>query len=268
MRTLKVASKVAVALVVLVMLGGCCQEQERQVGILKLDNGELRKLLLDEQQKTAVLGERIVSFQNNGTKLGDVIVSKDQAIKILQDRVALLDSQLAAANKSYENLVKQIADRPAAGGGGALPVRVNRLLKALAANYPGLLTFDSASGQLRFSSDVTFDLGKDDLKANAAEAIKKLAMILVQNEEAKPIRVAVIGHTCTTRIAKAATKARFGDNQGLSEARAKAVGNLLTQGGVDAMRLNVSGVGSNQLLDKANPKSGRNRRVEIFLSMP
>lgn len=268
MRIFKVASKVAAALMVLVILGGCCQGQERQVGILKLDNGELRKLLLDEQQQTAVLNERILSFQNDGTKLGDVIVSKDQYIKSLKTQVATLQSQLAAANKSYEDLVKQVANRPAGGSGGALPGRVNRLLKALAANYPGLLTFDSASGQLRFSSDVTFDLGKDDLKANAAEAIRKLAAILVQNEEAKPIRVAVVGHTCTTRIAKAATKARFGDNQGLSEARAKAVGNLLTQNGVDAARINTSGVGSSQLLDKANPKSGRNRRVEIFLSMP
>jgi len=52
----------------------------------------------------------------------------------------------------------------------------------------------------------------------------------------------------------------------LSEARAKSVMNFLVGEGIDVARIRVHGMGSSQLKVPDNPKSPKNRRVEIVLS--
>lgn len=268
MKSLKVAGQIAAVVAALVMLGGCCgQDLERQIGVLKLDNAELRKMLTDEQQKNLVLNERIGSLQNDATKLNDVIDSKNQTIKILEEKVASLQKSLDERNAAYDLLVGRLGAPGGGRGGAPLPKEVNRLLKALASNYPGLLTFDEETGQMRFASDVTFDLGKVDIKPEAQKALRELAAILAQ-EQAKPVVLRIVGHTCTTRIAKPETLAKYPTNQVLSEARAKSVGDFLVQSTIDNSRITTLGMGESQLIDAANPKGARNRRVEIFLSMP
>lgn len=267
MKRFKVAGQFAAVAVALVMLGGCCgQDLQNQIGVLKMDNAELRKLLADEQQKNSVLNERIGSMQNDSAKLNDVIDSKNQTIKILEEKVASLQRSLDERNAAYDRLVARLGE-PGARGAAPLPAEVNRLLKALAANYPGLLSFDEESGQMRFASDVTFDLGKVDIKPDAQKALRELAAILAQ-EQAKPVVLRIVGHTCTTRIVKPDTLAKFPNNQALSEGRAKSVGDFLVQNTIDSSRITTQGLGESQLIDAANPKGARNRRVEIFLSMP
>lgn len=267
MRTLKVAGKVALLAVVLVILGGCCDEQKRDIARLRIDNGELRRLLLDEQKKTEVLNERLASYQNDGSRLNEVIRSRDQTIAGLNDRIAALEQSLRDRNAAYEALVGKLSGPPVVGG--PLPAGTAQLLKALQANYPGMLEFDEASGQLKFASDLTFDLGKADLKPGAVDALKQLAGILNQ-DEAKPIRVDVIGHTCNTPLVKPATIAEFKNNQGLSEARARAVSSILIQQGVDVGRIHNKGMGDTQPLvpNTSKENKARNRRVEVYLSMP
>ena len=132
-----------------------------------------------------------------------------------------------------------------------------------------MLEFDEATGRLRFTSDVTFDLGSDTVKANAAEALRRMAAILNQ-DEAKPIRVDIVGHTCNTRIVKPATLARFPNNQALSEGRAGSVSKILIAGGVDAGRISTRGMGDTQSVvpNDTTANRARNRRVDVFLSMP
>jgi len=265
MTILKVAGHVAVVVVMTVLLGGCCQDQERTIGILKIDNSELRKSLIDEQKANERLNERVRSYENDAKRLGELIASRDQTIRNLNDRIAVLQAAKDKRDAEYQKLVDQLAGMGAARQG--IPRETTQLLKALVSTYPGLLEFDEATGRLRFSSDLTFEKGKADVNAQATEALGKLAAILNQ-AAAKAVRVEVIGHTCTTPIVKPETKVLFGTNQVLSEKRAEAVAKILTAGGIAPERIVTRGMASTRLLVPSEPKSARNRRVEVFLSMP
>jgi len=265
MTILKVAGHVAVVVVMTVLVGGCCQDQERTIGILKIDNSELRKMLIDEQKVNERLDERIRSHENDGKRLADLIASRDQTIQNLNDQMARLQAAKDKRDAEYQKLVDQLAGMGA--GRGGLPKETTQLLRVLVGTYPGLLEFDEATGRLRFSSDLTFEKGKADVNAQGAEALGKLAAILNQ-DEAKTLRVEIVGHTCTTPIVKPETKALFPTNQVLSEKRAQAVATILTAGGVASERIATRGMGSTQLLVPGEPKGARNRRVEVFLSMP
>jgi flagellar motor protein MotB len=75
-----------------------------------------------------------------------------------------------------------------------------------------------------------------------------------------PGEVTVEGHTDTDRPGP---NLRFENNTHLSRARAQSVVEALTRLGVDGRRMKVAAFGSSRLLDAANGKSSRNRRVEI-----
>lgn len=154
-----------------------------------------------------------------------------------------------------------------------VPVETAKAIQDLADQYPGLFTFDPNTGMFRFNSDITFDSGSAVVKAQAREALTKLAQILI-NDKVKDRRMTIIGHTDGDRVAKAATIANLKalnkspDNMGLSEARAEAVASVLQSGGVDAARMATAGRGQSQpIADNKTPAGkARNRRVEIFLT--
>jgi len=64
-----------------------------------------------------------------------------------------------------------------------------------------------------------------------------------------------------------ATVRRFGDNRGLSLARARAVSEALQSAGLPGERIMVAGWGPHRPLVPNNPSGGtrENRRVEIFV---
>jgi outer membrane protein OmpA-like peptidoglycan-associated protein len=146
-------------------------------------------------------------------------------------------------------------------------------IEDLAQKYPGLFVYDRARGMLRFSSDITFDSGSSVVKPQARAALDTLAQIL-NREQVKDRRMTVIGHTDSDRVRKPETIARLkglgkpADNQGLSEARAEAVAEVLRQGGIDPGRIVTSGKGQTQPISDNASAAGKasNRRVEIFLS--
>jgi type VI secretion system protein ImpK len=73
----------------------------------------------------------------------------------------------------------------------------------------------------------------------------------------------VVGHTDNVPI----RSLRFPSNQALSEARAQTISSLLTSSGVDASRMQVSGVGDGQPVANNGTDEGRreNRRVEVTI---
>ena len=77
--------------------------------------------------------------------------------------------------------------------------------------------------------------------------------------------VEVVGHSDITPLNK--TKAKWGTNKRLSEARAQSVATELSRHGVPACRMEVKGMGSAQLLDASNSKRAhaKNRRVEVVV---
>lgn len=110
---------------------------------------------------------------------------------------------------------------------------------------------------LNMPSGVTFGFDSSDLTPTANSALSDVANVLMQYPDT---RVNIAGHTDSTGDA--------GYNQGLSERRARSVGNYLSRAGVSGGRLNMMGYGENQPVASNSNESGRaqNRRVEITLT--
>lgn len=110
---------------------------------------------------------------------------------------------------------------------------------------------------LNMPSGVTFGFDSSNLTPAANSALSDVANVLVQYSDT---RVNIAGHTDSTGDA--------GYNQGLSERRARSVGNYLMQSGVSGNRLNMVGYGENQPVASNDTENGRaqNRRVEITLT--
>lgn len=148
----------------------------------------------------------------------------------------------------------------------ALPDSVLSRLKYFGLLYPEFVEFDPDEGRLRFGSDLAFNLGSDRINIMAERAFLELATIL-NAEDAQPLRVTVIGHVCEIPMLRPEMVARFKDNQGLSEARAKAVRTVLVKAGVPANRVEAIGKGDAEPITGSDTPGGlaRNRRVDILL---
>lgn len=110
---------------------------------------------------------------------------------------------------------------------------------------------------LNMPSSVTFGFDSSDLTSDARSALNEVANVVAQYTDT---RINIAGHTDSTGDASY--------NQRLSERRAQAVGNYLSQNGVSSSRLNTMGYGANQPVTSNNTDQGRaqNRRVEITLT--
>ncbi len=116
---------------------------------------------------------------------------------------------------------------------------------------------DSNTGRMvaEIAGDVLFSSGQATIKTDAKKQLDRIAKTLNSKYSGASIRVE--GHTDTDKI----TKSKWGSNQALSEARADAVKNYLSQKGVSSSRISTTGLGSTQ------PKStkAQSRRVEIVV---
>lgn len=105
------------------------------------------------------------------------------------------------------------------------------------------------------AGDVLFASGQATIKTDAKKQLDRIAKTLNSKFSGASIRIE--GHTDSDKI----TKSKWGSNQALSEARAEAVKNYLSQKGVSSSRISTTGLGSTQ------PKStkAQSRRVEIVV---
>ena len=120
-----------------------------------------------------------------------------------------------------------------------------------------LQTRDTERGLIVNMSDVLFDTGKFSLRPLAREKLAKVAGIISGHPG---LRLQVEGHTDSVG----------GDeyNQRLSEQRAGAVRDYLSQSGVPANSLSAAGFGKSQPVASNDTAAGRqtNRRVELVVS--
>jgi chemotaxis protein MotB len=130
-----------------------------------------------------------------------------------------------------------------------------------------MITFDEATGMVKFKSDLLFEKGSDVVAAEAAELIKKLCEI-VNSKAAEGFDVIIAGHTDDMPIRKTETMSQHPTNWHLSVHRAISVEKLMETNGINPKRLSVRGFGeyrpleANEADKKGNPM---NRRVEIYL---
>ena len=154
-----------------------------------------------------------------------------------------------------------------------LPPAVVRSLRDLARENPDILSYDEATGRLRFAADLTFDSGSNVVKPQAKTLLVKLAGILNQ-DVAKGVKADILGFTDSDKVSKPATISllkglnKGQNNQGLSEARSESVAAILAGGGMGASRMTTKGMGEASPVGDNKTVAGKaqNRRVEIFLS--
>jgi len=103
-------------------------------------------------------------------------------------------------------------------------------------------------------SDISFDVGRADIKPNMRPVLDQFAQGLDQT-----MRVRIIGHTDST--------GSDAINDPLSVDRANAVKRYLESRGVDGSRIDTAGRGEHEPVADNSTDAGRarNRRVEIFL---
>ena len=215
--------------------------------------------------------------------LEEQIVSLEDELDAERGTVRTMQGQLSESRHSYNSLESQYSElntsidvidaetedylrRIAQLELGPLPADVEDAITRLAMQYPNLLAFDARLGMLRFSSDLTFDLGSVELKPDAIATLETLASILTAASAAN-LEARVVGHTDNVPIRRAETRRLHPTNMHLSVHRAIAVQDVLVLSGVPENRILVAGFGDSQPIIPNGPRGAvENRRVEIFLA--
>ncbi|MEM9419530.1 MAG: OmpA family protein [Planctomycetota bacterium] len=200
---------------------------------------------------------------------------KDRQIELLRGAKnpnADLQAQLADAladRAALESAVAKLKDQLSRAGTIPIPVELADELARLAEANPDLMSYNEKTGAIRFRSDVTFGSGKAEVREQAAPIVERLAQVL-SSPVASEYEVRVVGHTDNVPIKNAFVKQQFGDNWGLSTARAVAVMKGFRSAGIPESRMSVAGYGEFRPIEANGPKgSAANRRVEIYLvAMP
>lgn len=113
--------------------------------------------------------------------------------------------------------------------------------------------------KLEIPSDISFDTGRADIKANFRPILDKFATGLQSNPAA---RVTIIGHTDSTGSDAV--------NDPLSVNRAASTRNYLVNKGIASSRISIDGRGSHEPIapNDTDANRAKNRRVEIFVAEP
>lgn len=154
-------------------------------------------------------------------------------------------------------LIGAAAGAAIGGGVGAyMDAQENELRKDLAGTGVGV-DRQGDNIVLNMPSSVTFAVDSSELRAPARQALNDATAVMRKYPKT---RINVAGYTDSTGSAAY--------NQRLSERRAQAVADYLSQGGIAASRITTVGYGERQPVASNATESGRaqNRRVEITLT--
>ena len=128
------------------------------------------------------------------------------------------------------------------------------------------LTVGEGGGHISVSQDLAFGKGSDTLNERTKAAIHDLARQL-KGADYADTTIIVVGHTDSTPVVKAGTKAKFGDNFGLSAMRSAAVVRELVKAGISGKRVRGVFRGEHAPAKSNASADGKkaNRRVDIYL---
>lgn len=167
------------------------------------------------------------------------------------------DAAVAAANAA-EQRAREAEERAAAA----------EAARTAQASQPGGGGWETSAGSrpytppaqptvLTMAGDVAFASGSADLTAAGKKELDGIVRTINSNYAGNSIKIE--GYTDNTPLVK--TKAKWGSNLGLSQARAESVMRYMASKGIDSSRMEAVGMG------EANPKSTKalSRRVEIHI---
>ncbi len=206
------------------------------------------------QRKNAELEVSNAAAQRSKLQLEARTNEADQAKQqaaMAQQTVEQKNAELAAKTAEADAARQQAANAQASAQ------QDKASLAALQAQMDELHAKKTARGMVITLGDVLFDTGKAKLKSGGERDVQRLADFMQRYPERK---VLIEGYTDSTGSSSY--------NQTLSEERASAVSNALTNLGVSADRVSTKGYGKAYPVASNNNVAGRqlNRRVEIVLS--
>ena len=225
----------------------------------------------DLKAQNRIQQERIGQLESQLSECNQTLDQKNKELQSLLGKsgadlqaksayIAALEADLEQKKALIARMQEQLLQ-----GGAMLPPEMNVLLKDFAGKNPDLVSFDEATGSLKFKSDLLFKAGSDEVNVSAKEAIKTLAGIM-NNPEAKQFDMAIVGHTDDQPIN--VSRQNHPTNWHLSVHRAISVLNMLAQNQIAEERMCAKGYGEFRPAAPNKPnKAGNaaNRRVEIFI---
>jgi len=205
----------------------------------------------------------------NGT-LGTLAADKQR----LEQENQSLKANLDLANQRIDNMASannQLADKyrdilTSSTNTNPLNSDQIRQLEELRQKYPEF-EFDPQTGVSKFSTDLLFMSGSDQITPRSLEILREFTNI-VNKPDAQNLKILVVGHTDDQPIAKA--RMRHATNWHLSTNRACSVVMAMRNSGIANERMEAAGYGENQPLtpNTSDAARAKNRRVEIFLLAP
>ena len=180
----------------------------------------------------------------------------------LKQKIALYEQTIREKDSLIEQLKQKLLT-----GGTALPPELTNLLEEFAKANGGMVTYDAERGIVKFSSDLLFNKGSDEVATTAANAVKSLCTIM-NTPQAMEFDIIIAGHTDDIPIQKPETLKLHPSNWHLSVHRAISVEKIMESDGVSPQRMSVRGFGEYRPIVPNAPNKGgaeQNRRVEIYI---
>jgi chemotaxis protein MotB len=238
----------------ILLAGGCSSELQD----LRIQNDTQRKRIadLESQLQTATLQlEQLQRQLSTAREKGGV------EAETLQAKVTALEEDLAKKNELIASLQQRLLF-----GGAQLPVELSTKLEDFAKKY-NMVTYDASRGIVKFTSDLLFDKGSDNVSAEATKALAALCGIL-NSDEAKKFDIIIAGHTDDIPIRRPETVAKHPTNWYLSANRAIAVLEIMENNKIAQKRMSVRGFSEYRpIAPNKEGKGGNplNRRVEVYI---
>jgi chemotaxis protein MotB len=254
MRTAKLSAVILIC-GTFILVNGCAD----QMAALRSQNNAQQQVIDDLKGKLEKANLDNAQLQN---KLATRQGMGDADLEKLQQQVALYKKTIDDKDKLIAQMQKQLLN-----GGTALPPELSTLLEDFAKANSGMVTYDAEKGIVKFSSDLLFNKGSDEVASSAATAVKKLCEIL-NSQEAKDFDIVIAGHTDDIPIQKPETLKLHPTNWHLSVHRAIAVEKVMESASVAPERMSVRGFGEYRPVVPNAPNKGgaeQNRRVEIYI---
>ena len=211
---------------------------------------------------SAQLDAEMLERKRLQSKLDDLEATGNVDLDTLQQKINALQATLDEKDKLIKQMQAQLLT-----GGAVLPPELSTLLEDFAKSHSGMVTYDAEKGIVKFSSDLLFNKGSDEVASSAASAVKALCGIL-NSPEAQDFDIVIAGHTDDIPIQKPETQKLHPTNWHLSVHRAISVEKIMEASNVDPKRMSVRGFGEYRPVVPNAPNKGgaeENRRVEIYI---
>jgi chemotaxis protein MotB len=247
------------ALLLLGLFTGCTVLSVSDYQALKSQNQALA-------ERNRAQAAQLENLQVHTRNTEDQLIRAEQDLALADEQRGLDHQQLANYQAERGRLHEQFQELM--DHRSKVPPSVGGRLAEISAKYPSL-RFDPKTGISKLDTDILFDVGTADLKPGAEQVLGELAAVLKSNE-ARDLKIMVVGHTDDQPVARKPARDLFHDNFQLSTDRALAVSSMLNKFGVADSRMGVAGFGASQPVAPNVTAKDRqkNRRVELFVLAP